>query len=78
MGKAPKHKTGRKFEGFIVWIQKCVHDHTNIEANCRVRDVDTGKYRQIDIGLRLTDGPTEFFGIVEVRDRTRLIGVRYV
>lgn len=66
MGKAPKHKKGRKFEELIVWIQKCVYDRANLEANLRVRDMGTGKYRQIDIGLRLTDGPTEFFGIVEV------------
>ena len=73
-----KRKTGKEFEQLIAWIQECLHDRAKIEVNTKVKDVDTGWPRQIDIGLRLSDGPTEFFGIVEVRDRIRPIGVRYV
>ncbi len=73
-----KNKTGREFESLIACIQKCVHDKAKIDTNVKIRDIDTGKYRQIDIGIWLTDGPTDFFGIVEVRDRNRPIGVRYV
>jgi len=48
-------RTGREFEALIAWIQKCVHNRAKIETNIRVRDIDTGKLRQIDVGLRLSD-----------------------
>ena len=78
MSKRIKPKPGFAFEGLIAWIQQCVHDRAQIEVNKKVRDIDTGKVRQIDIGIRLTDGPTEFFAIVEIRDHKRPIGVSYV
>lgn len=75
--KATK-KSGRRFEELIAWIQRSVHKNAIITANERIKDIDTGKPRQVDITIRLSDGPTEFLGIVEVRDRNRPIGVRYV
>ena len=78
MSKKSKHKSGREFEALISQIQKCIHSSARIEINTKVKDVDTGKLRQIDIGLYLSDGPTEFFGMVEVRDRSRPIGVSYI
>lgn len=78
MRRSSKRKSGREFEDLIAWIQSCVHNRAKIDINKKVRDVDTGKLRQIDIGIHLSDGPTEFFGIIEVRDRSRSIGVRYV
>ena len=74
----PTKKSGRRFEELIAWIQESVHKNAIITANERIKDVDTGKPRQIDITIRLSDGPSEFLGIVEVRDRNRPIGVRYV
>ena len=71
-------KTGRRFEQLIAWIQKSVHRRAEIGVNEKLEDIDTGRKRQIDITIRLSDGPTEFLGIVEVRDRSRPIGVRYV
>ena len=71
-------KSGRKFEELIAWIQRSVHQRANIGLNERIKDIDTGKPRQVDITIRLSDGPTEFLGIVEVRDRSRPIGIRYV
>jgi hypothetical protein len=71
-------KTGRKFEQLVEWIQRSVHKRAEISVNQKLEDIDTGKRRQIDITIRLSDGPTEFLGIVEVRDRRRPIGVRYV
>lgn len=76
--KAKKKKTGRSFEQLVARIQKCVHDRAEIGENEKLRDDDTGRLRQIDITIRLSDGPTEFLGIVEVRDRSRPVGVRYV
>jgi len=71
-------KTGRSFERLIARIQKSVHDRAEIGINEKLKDIDTGRFRQIDITIRLSDGPTQFLGIVEVRDRSRPIGVRYV
>jgi hypothetical protein len=73
-----RQQKGKDFEKLIAWIQKSVHNKAEIETNKRIRDVDTGNYRQIDITIKLSDGPTEFLGIVEVRDRTSKVGVRYV
>jgi len=66
------------FEELIAWIQTCLHKNATIKANEKIKDIDTGKPRQVDITIRLSDGPTEFLGIVEVRDRRRPVGVRYV
>jgi hypothetical protein len=73
-----RHQKGKDFETLITWIQKSVHKKAEIETNKRIRDVDTGRYRQIDITIKLSDGPTEFLGIIEVRDRKSKVGVRYV
>jgi len=73
-----KRKTGRSFEQLVARIQESVHEHAEIRINEKLRDIDTGKLRQVDLTIRLSDGPTEFLGIVEVRDRKRPIGVRYV
>ena len=71
-------KKGKTFEKLIAWIQKSVHNKADIQTNKRIKNVDTGRYRQVDITIKLSDGPTEFLGIVEVRDRTSKVGVRYV
>lgn len=76
--KCRSTKTGRKLEQLVAWVQASVHARAEIGVNQKLEDIDTGKRRQIDITIRLSDGPTEFLGIVEVRDRSRPIGVRYV
>ncbi len=72
------HKNGKDFENLVTWIQKSVHERANIIPNERVRDIHTNNLRQIDITIRLSDGPTTFFAIVEVRDHKRPINVRYI
>ena len=76
--KKRSKKTGHKFEQIVAWIQRSVHERAEIGVNQKLEDIDTGRRRQIDLTIRLSDGPTEFLGIVEVRDRSRPIGVRYV
>ena len=71
-------KTGKQFEEIIGWIQQSVHNRAEIAVNQKLRDKDTGKPRQIDITIRMCDGPTRFLGIIEVRDRSRPMGVGYV
>lgn len=71
-------KTGRGFEQLVARIQESVHERAEIGINEKLKDIDTGKLRQIDLTIRLSDGPTEFLGIVEVRDRNCPIGIRYV
>jgi hypothetical protein len=73
-----RKKTGHDFEQLIAWIQKSVHKSAKIGVNEKLKDIDTGKQRQIDITIRLSDGPTEFLGIVEVRDRSRPVGAPYI
>jgi len=72
------HKSGKDFEDLVTWIQKSVHERANIIPNERVRDIHTNRLRQIDISIRLSDGPTNFFAIVEVRDHKKSINVRYI
>ncbi len=78
MNKHSKSKSGSEFEALIATIQKCVHNRAKIETNKRIKDIDTGKLRQIDISLILADGPTEFFAMVEVRDRSRPVDAPYI
>jgi len=78
MSKNQKRNSGKEFEELVSCIQRCLHNRAEIKTNIRIKDVDTGRLRQIDIGIYLSDGPTKFFALVEVRDRVRPIGVRYV
>ena len=49
-------KTGRSFERLIARIQKSVHDRAEIGVNEKLKDIDTGRFRQIDLTIRLSDG----------------------
>ena len=71
-------KKGAKFERLIARIQKSVHAQAEIKSDEKLIDIHTGQKRQVDVTIRLSDGPTEFLGIVEVRDRSRPVGVGYV
>jgi len=73
-----RKNTGVDFEELITTIQKCVHKKAKIEKNVKIPDVDTGELRQVDICLKLEDGPTNFFAIIEVRDRSRPVSVSYI
>ena len=44
-------KTGRSFELLIARIQKCVHERAEIGVNEKLKDIDTGRLRQIDITI---------------------------
>lgn len=69
---------GREFEELVASLSNCLHERAVITANDKLIDKDTGKKRQIDISIRMTDGPTSFLGIVEARDRSRKVGVPYL
>lgn len=72
------HKTGKYFEELVTWIQQSVHEKALVIPNEKVLDIHTKKMRQIDISIRLSDGPTHLFVMVEVRDHARPIDVRYI
>ena len=72
------HKSGKDFEDLITWIQQSVHEKAQIIPNEKVRDIHTNRTRQIDISIRLSDGPTHLFVMVEVRDHARPVDVRYI
>lgn len=69
---------GKYLESLVSWINECLHDKAEITPNEYFIDKDTGKKRQIDISIKLKDGPIEFLAIVEVRDRSRPVGVEYI
>jgi hypothetical protein len=71
-------KTGKEFENLVAWINRCIHERAVITPNESILDKDTGRSRQVDLTIRLKDGPTQFLGIVEVRDRSRPVGVEYL
>ena len=71
-------KSGKHFEDLITWIQQSVHEKAQIIPNEKVRDIHTNRTRQIDISIRLSDGPTHLFVMVEVRDHARPVDVRYI
>jgi len=72
------HKSGKNFENLVAVIQRSVHKNFQIKPNDIVSDIDTNRARQIDISIRSSDGPTNFFGMVEVRDHNRPLDVRYI
>lgn len=72
------HKSGKYFEDLVTWIQKSVHEKSQIIPNEKVPDIHTNRIRQIDISIRLSDGPTHLFVMVEVRDHKKPIGVNYI
>ncbi len=71
-------KSGKEFEELMTRIQQSLHEKAIITPNDKIRDIHSNRPRQIDISIRLKDGPTEFLGIVEVRDRSRPVGENYV
>jgi hypothetical protein len=71
-------KDGKYFEELISWINKCLHNTAEIIPNTHLNDKDTGKPRQIDLLIRFKDGPSNSIGIVEIRDRSRKVGVNYI
>ncbi|HRP32305.1 MAG TPA: restriction endonuclease [Agriterribacter sp.] len=68
---------GEIFEGIISWITKSLHS-AEVLTNQKLTDIHTGKKRQIDILIKITDGLLKLTGIVEARDRSRPVGVEYV
>lgn len=75
---AQRQKKGKEFEALAAWLTSCLHERAVITPNDKLLDRDTGEWRQIDISIRLEDGPTKFLGIVEARDKSRPVGVGYV
>lgn len=71
-------KQGKIFEDLVYTISKCLHERAIVTLDDRLPDKDTGRNRQIDISIRLKDGPTEFLAIIEARDRSRPVGIGYV
>lgn len=77
-GTSMAHKTGKYLEELVAWIQRSVHENALVIPNEKVLDIHTKKRRQIDISIRLSDGPTHLFVMVEVRDHKKPIDVRYI
>src|SRR5688572_6542190 len=69
---------GEVFENLVEWITKCIHTHAVVTKNDKLVDIHTKRKRQIDISIRIKDGPTDVLGIVEARDRSRPVGVEYI
>lgn len=69
---------GKDFEQLVECITNCMHSHAIITPNDKIRDKLTGRKRQIDISIRIKDGPTNFLVIVEARDRSRKVCVEYI
>lgn len=71
-------KTGREFEQLVTCINKHLHKIATVTPNDKLPDKDNGALRQVDISIRISDGPSKFLGIIEVRDRDRPVGMGYV
>ena len=71
-------KTGKEFEKLISYLHTCMADKAKVESNVFLIYKDTGKKRQIDILITITDGFYTLRIIVEVRDHNRPVGVEYV
>jgi hypothetical protein len=69
--------TGELFEELVTWISKSLHS-AEVTKNEKLKDIHTGRKRQIDVVIRIKNGPTEILGIVEARDRSRAVGVDYI
>ncbi len=71
-------KPGRIFEELVFVLTKGLHERAAVKFDDHLVDKDTGKLRQIDISVRVTEGPTSFLVIIEARERSRPVGVGYV
>lgn len=69
--------TGELFEELVTWISKSLHA-AEVTKNEKLKDIHTGRKRQIDVVIRIKNGPTEILGIIEARDRSRPVGVDYI
>jgi len=69
---------GEAFEKLVAWVNKSLHRNASITPDETLPDLDTGSPRQIDVCIRLREGPMEIMGIVEARDRSRKVGVAYI
>lgn len=73
-----KPKSGKDFEELMTRIHQSLHEKAIVTPNDKIRDIHSNRSRQIDISIRIKDGPTEFLGIVEVRERSRPVGENYI
>jgi hypothetical protein len=71
-------KTGKQFERLVADIQESLHSVAEVLPNQWLPDVYTGQRRQIDILLRLADGPTTILVMIEVRDHDRRVDSPYI
>ena len=69
---------GKYLESLTSWINKSLHVNAKIKTNDFLIDEITGKKRQVDVTIRINNGPTEILAIVETRDRSRPVGVNYI
>lgn len=69
---------GHDFEELVTCLSNCLHEKATVTPNDKLVDKHTGRKRQIDISIRITDGPSSFLGIIEARDRSRKVGVPYL
>jgi hypothetical protein len=73
-----KNKYGKEFENLVYLINKTLHKSAIVTINDKLIDKHTKRKRQIDITIKMKDGPTELLVIIEARDRSRPVGIEYV
>lgn len=66
-----KLKVGEDLEMLVAWVHECLHDRATIRHNVRLWSKSSKSFRQVDIEIRVADGPLEFLTIVEVKDKSR-------
>lgn len=72
------NKAGKPYEELVGVLSRYLHKNAIITCNDKIADITTGQKRQIDISIRIKDGPTNFLAIIEARDRSRKVGVDYI
>ena len=71
-------KKGKRFEDLVAWIEACLAPQAEVVPNAKLLDKDTGKSRQVDVGIFVEEGHHRLLIMVEVRDWSRPIGSPYI
>jgi len=70
---------GKYLEELVHWVNKCLHSqNAEIKLNDKILDKQSGTKREVDISIKIQDGPTKILAIIEVRDRNRPVGQPYI
>ena len=53
-------KSGKEFEELVTWIHQYLHEKAVITPNDKIQDIHSNHPRQIDISIKIKDGPQVF------------------